>query len=395
MHDAGFERQLRRALGDRPAAVLLEVLEGFPEAAFVGGWVRDVLLGRPSDDVDLVVGEPADLALVLRSAGVVRKDVVLDEERGTRRVVFRDGRYVDVASLRGDLTEDLALRDLRINAMAWRPGRGVLDPLDGRRDLAERTLRLASKGALVADPVRALRLWRFALELEARPADPLPELDLSGVAAERIRGELERILAHARCFEAVDALHAAGLLAQALPGRLRPSLVRARRGGHGVGRCFEQAASRPDGLLAARLGWLCADADLETALVQRRWARRTARLAAATSEQVGVEIGDVPRELMAWRERIAWALLGRTALADDPEAAVAPYLAALDGAAGRPEVATPVPDLPTPALPVPEVQEALGLRAGPAIGEAMARLVEAQLRGEVVDEASARRWLQT
>jgi hypothetical protein len=110
---------------------------------------------------------------------------------------------------------------------------------------------------------------------------------------------------------------------------------------------------------------------------------------------VGVEIGDVPRELMAWRERIAWALLGRTALADDPEAAVAPYLAALDGAAGRPEVATPVPDLPTPALPVPEVQEALGLRAGPAIGEAMARLVEAQLRGEVVDEASARRWLQT
>ena len=393
MRDALFEQELRRAVGKRPARVLLEALQEAPEAAFVGGWVRDVLLGRASDDVDLVVRNPADLTSRLRGAGVVRKVVVMDPERGTWRVVFRDGRYVDLATLRGELRDDLRLRDLRINAMAWLPGRGVLDPLGGRLDLAERTLHLASERALLDDPLRALRLWRFALELDAEPAEPLPVLQLSGVAWERVRGELERILAHPRCGDAVDALHAAGLLHQALPGELRPRLVREPGVGEerttALGRCLAQVIPRPGGLVAARLGWLCDHAELEAELVSRRWPRRIARMASATSAEVGGEIGDVPAELVAWGERAAWALLGRAALADDPEAAVAPYLAALDGAAGRPDDPSPVPALPAPLLAAPAIRSALGLSSGPEVGAALARLVEAQLRGEVTGEASA------
>lgn len=397
MDDAVFERQLRRTLGDRPAADLLAVLEDHPDVAFVGGWVRDVLLGRASDDVDVATVAPGHLVDELRARGGVRKAVLLDEARGTWRVVYEDGRYLDVAALRGDLAADLRLRDLRINAMAWLPGRGVLDPLDGRWDLESRSLRWASDRALADDPLRALRLWRFALELDARPAEPLPPVDLADVASERIRMELERILAHPGCSAAVDALHEVGILQQLLPGELRPALVRGQRRGRPVGpalrRCVAHVASRPDGLLAVRLGWLCRHDDLETALVTRRWSRRTARAAATTSVEVGREPGDLPLELMQWGDRAAWALLGRAALADSPEGAVAPYLSVLDGAAGRPDEVAPVPPLPAPVLPPPEICELLGLRAGPAIGEAVARLVEAQLRGEVSDAGSARAWL--
>ena len=397
MDDAVFERQLRRALGEGPAADLLAVVAEHPGAAFVGGWVRDVLLERESDDVDVAAPDPEPLVEQLRSSAGVRKTVLLDAERHTWRVVHADGRYVDVAALRGDLTEDLRLRDLRINAMAWLPGRGVLDPLDGRWDLESRTLRLASDRALTDDPLRALRLWRFALELDAKPAEPLPPLDLGGVAAERIRMELERILGHPRCEVAADALHEAGILEQLLPGALRPELLGGGRPGREVGpairRCVEQVAARSDGLLAVRLGWLCGHDDLESELVARRWSRKTARAAATTSAEVGVVAGDVAGDLIRWRTRAAWALLGRAALADSPEAATAPHLAALDGAAGRAQQGPPVPVLPAPVLRPPEIRALLELESGPALGEAVDRLVEAQLRGDVTDEASARAFL--
>jgi len=390
-----FERQLARVLGDGPAGDLLSVLADHPEAACVGGWVRDVLLGRDSDDVDVAAPEPTALVTGLEAMGRVRKTVRLDEERDTWRVVFAGGRYIDVAAFRGaDLAEDLRLRDLRINAMAWLPGRGVLDPLDGRADLEARSLRLAGQRALDDDPLRALRLWRFALALEARPAEPLPALDLSAVAPERIRTELERILAHPRCPDALEALHAAGILAQLLPGELRPELIRPLVGGDpAVHRCLEHAAGRPDGLVAVRLGWLCAHEELEEELVVLRWSRRTARAAAVTGVEVGVEAVDVVDDLLGWGDLAAWGLLGRAALADSPEAAVEPHLAALDGAAGLAADPPPVPALPAPVLGAAELRDLLGLE-GPAIGHAVRRLVEAQLRGEVRDRESALEWLR-
>ena len=397
MDDAHFVEQLRRVLGPEPADAVLAALEGSGEGAFVGGWVRDALIARDSDDVDLAVPDPAELEQALRATGLLRKTVVMDEARDTRRLVFSGGRYVDVARLRGSLVDDLKLRDLRINAMAWLPGRGGLDPLDGRWDLDQRTLRFASPRALIDDPLRALRLWRFALELDARPAEPLPAVDLSEIAPERSRAELARILTHPRCAEALGDLDRAGVLAQVLPGVLRPRLLRGtRRGrviGRAVARCLEYVAARPDGLLGVRLGWLCEHPSLETELVARRWPRRIARMAAATGAEVGREPGDRPRELIAWDGRIAWALLGRAADADEPEAAVAPYLALLDAAAGRPDDGAQVPGLPAPLLPSTEIGELLGLEPGPALGQRVAALVEAQLRGEVGDVESARSWL--
>jgi poly(A) polymerase len=397
--DATFEGALRRVLGREVAEALLIAAADEPGVAFVGGWVRDVLLDRRSDDVDLVAPDADRFVEALRAGGIVRRVVLLDAERRTFRVVLGGGRYVDVAALRGSLDEDLGQRDLRINAMAWLPGRGLRDPLDGRRDLADGRLRPTGPEALTDDPLRALRLWRFALELGLEPEEALPNLDLSGVSPERSRVELERILAADDCPRALAALDAAGLLDQVLPGPLRLERFAELRTrswrSASVRRCLRHGRRHlPWGMTAVHLGWLCPADRLEDHLADRRWPRRTARAAALTSSQVGVIGDDVVADLVAWRDLAAWGLLGRAAEAPDSEAAVAAHLAALDRCAADATAARTVPELPAPLLPGDEVRELLGLEPGPKLGWAMRALVAAHLAGEIADRSEARSWLE-
>ena len=84
---------------------------------------------------------------------------------------------VDVARLRvPDLLDDLALRDFTINAMALDicagdPDRALIDPFDGRADLARGLLRAVTEGAFRDDPLRMLRAVRMAVELGFRIED--------------------------------------------------------------------------------------------------------------------------------------------------------------------------------------------------------------------------------
>ncbi|RME81655.1 MAG: hypothetical protein D6775_13030, partial [Caldilineae bacterium] len=111
-------------------SALLQRLAGFfqergVEAYVVGGTVRDWLLGRASQDLDLAVaGDALSLARALADA-LDAAYVPLDIERATARAVLRTRagsiRYIDVARLRGDtLADDLAERDFTVNAMAVR-----------------------------------------------------------------------------------------------------------------------------------------------------------------------------------------------------------------------------------------------------------------------------------
>lgn len=201
-------------------------------AWLVGGYVRDLLLGRPTHDLDLIVvqdGIGLARALARAFSGVW---FVLDDERDVGRAILPlDAEAtieVDVARLRvPDLLDDLALRDFTINAMAIAieaaDGQRLFDPFDGRLDLERRLLRAVTEGTFRDDPLRMLRGVRMVAELGFGIEDSTRNLIrrdaplLALVAAERVRDELMRILAAPGAWQHVRLLADLGLLPHVLP----------------------------------------------------------------------------------------------------------------------------------------------------------------------------------
>jgi putative nucleotidyltransferase with HDIG domain len=188
-------------------------------AWFVGGAVRDRVLGRDTADVDVVVdGDPGEAARAVACAAGRAPCFALSERFGAWRVVARDRAWqVDVEPLRADtLAEDLALRDFTVNAIAEPIAGGEpIDPLGGLSDLGAGRLRMAGPDAFVEDPLRVLRLVRVAVELDLEPdAHTLRMASaaagrLADVSAERVFMELRRIIASPR---ALDGLRMSGEL---------------------------------------------------------------------------------------------------------------------------------------------------------------------------------------
>lgn len=224
------KRTVRLPASVRPLlAVASELLAGAP-GYLVGGSLRDALLDRPLADLDLAVaGDAPDFArrLAERLRGHY---VLLDEERGTARVVLDEGavRIIDVARLRGDIASDLAQRDFTIDAIAAPiDGAGgeltLIDPHCGIDDLNKRLVRLVSDEALDEDPLRMLRAVRLAVQLEfaveARTAEAVRRRagEIGRAAAERQRDELARCLSTARAAQALRLLDGLGLLEQLFP----------------------------------------------------------------------------------------------------------------------------------------------------------------------------------
>src|SRR5215207_1049622 len=175
----------------------------------VGGAVRDLLLGRPRADVDLVVvGDAAALAERLGGAAAEH------ERFGTVKVEV-EGHEIDIATARSesyptpgalpvvapadDIEADLGRRDFTINAMAI-PIDGearLVDPHGGEGDLKEGVLRVLHPRSFEDDPTRAIRAARYAARLNFRLEPETEKLlratDLSTVSADRRRAELERL----------------------------------------------------------------------------------------------------------------------------------------------------------------------------------------------------------
>jgi poly(A) polymerase len=192
----------------------------------VGGAVRDRLLERGTDDVDLVAqGDVEPLARRLaRAKGAT--GFPLSEAFGAWRVTARGGAWqADLMPLEGEsIEEDLARRDFTVNAMAEPlDGGELVDPFGGRADLEARHLRLVSDGALKADPLRVLRLARLAIErgLEADPdtvaAARAAAEGLPGVAGERVFAELRRIITGPAPIAGLELLGELGALERVLP----------------------------------------------------------------------------------------------------------------------------------------------------------------------------------
>ncbi len=208
----------------------------------VGGAVRDALLGRPCTERDYVVvgAQPDDL--IARGYRPVGKDfpVFLHPQSGDQYALARTerktgaGYYGFATRFSPDVTleEDLARRDLTINAMAQTiegidGGSDVIDPYGGRRDLEARVLRHVSP-AFVEDPLRVLRVARFAARFAPLGFTIAPETmqlmqdivrsgEMRALVAERVWVETERALGEKTPAVYFEVLRQCGALAVLLP----------------------------------------------------------------------------------------------------------------------------------------------------------------------------------
>lgn len=203
----------------------------------VGGAVRDRLLGRPVTDVDrVVVGADAEqmLALGYRPVGAdfpVFLHPATGEEYALARTERKSGRgyggFTFHASPDVTLEQDLARRDLTINAMAEDDHGHIIDPYHGQRDLQQRVLRHVAP-AFAEDPLRVLRVARFAAryaELGFTVAASTMALmrqlsdsgELSALTAERSWKEISRALMEPSPHVFIEVLRECGALAVLMP----------------------------------------------------------------------------------------------------------------------------------------------------------------------------------
>ena len=184
-------------------------------ALVVGGWVRDTLLGRPSKDVDLeVFGMPAEsLRPLLEQFGSVNAVgesftvyKVRDIDIALPRRDSKSGRGHRGFRVEGDpwmsIAEAAARRDFTVNAIALDPLTGeYIDPHGGIPDLKRRVLRAVDPRTFGDDSLRVLRAVqlaaRFECKLDPSTAELCRRLPLDDLPAERIWGELEKLLLRA------------------------------------------------------------------------------------------------------------------------------------------------------------------------------------------------------
>jgi len=201
----------------------------------VGGSLRDELLGLPVADRDWVVVGATPQQMIEAGYRAVGRDfpVFLHPATHEEYALARTERktapgyhgFAFHAAPEVTLEQDLARRDLTINAIARDAGGALIDPFGGRRDLGERVLRHVSD-AFAEDPVRILRLARFAARFtDFTVADETVALMRSMVAAgeadalvpERVWQELARGLMEARPSRMLDVLRDCGALERVLP----------------------------------------------------------------------------------------------------------------------------------------------------------------------------------
>jgi tRNA nucleotidyltransferase (CCA-adding enzyme) len=185
-------------------------------ALLVGGWVRDALVGQASKDVDVEVYgiPPADLRGLLEQIGPVNVvgesftvykvgDVDVALPRRDSKIGHGHRGFAVVGDPWMDPAEAASRRDFTINAIALDPLSGEhIDPYGGRRDLARRALRAVDPRTFGDDSLRVLRgvqlAARFDLEMDEGTQALCRAIPLDDLPAERIWGEVEKLLLRAR-----------------------------------------------------------------------------------------------------------------------------------------------------------------------------------------------------
>ena len=205
------------------------------EAYEVGGAVRDALLGLPVNDRDwVVVGSTPEQMTALGFEPVGRDFPVFLHPHSHEEYALARTERKTARGYRGfsvycapdvSLHDDLRRRDLTINAMARSPDGALIDPWGGQRDLRAGILRHVSE-AFTEDPVRILRLARFAARFERFTVAPetvdlmramVRDGEVDALVPERVWQELSRGLMETRPSRMLEVLRDCGALGRLIP----------------------------------------------------------------------------------------------------------------------------------------------------------------------------------
>jgi poly(A) polymerase len=218
------------------------VMNALVEARFVGGAVRNALLGTPVADIDIAVPmPPAEAVTRLSGAGIKTIPTGIDhgtvtavigrhvfEVTALRRDVATDGRHATIA-FTDDWAQDAARRDFTINALYAGSDGEIFDYATGVEDLIAGRVRFMGDPAtrIAEDHLRILRLFRFhawygkgEIDAAALRAGAAAKDRLAALSAERIAKEMLRLLEAMRPAPVLRVMAATGILPLVLPGEL-------------------------------------------------------------------------------------------------------------------------------------------------------------------------------
>lgn len=288
-------------------ALLRALLSKGHQALFVGGCVRNAILGVAVQDVDIATDATPDIVIkIAEKAGLRAMPTGIDHGTVTvisaglahevttfRRDQQTDGRHA-VVTYSTSVAEDASRRDFTMNALYAQADGEVIDPLSGMADLVARRVRFVGDAdrRIAEDHLRILRFFRF----HANYGDPDQGIDPEGLAAcaancaaidtlsrERVGAEMQKLLSAFDPSPAVSAMDHAGVLARVSPGasaRAMPVLVH-----------LEQGNPR---------GWLCRLAVLGGENILDRL--RLSRANASALDQIRAEIGSgLAPDALGWR----------------------------------------------------------------------------------------------
>jgi len=243
------------------------------EVYLVGGSLRDSLLGLDPHDFDLATSaRPEQTAALFSDSRVIETGMkhgtvtVLSDRNPIEITTFRidgsytDARHPDSVTFTDRITDDLSRRDFTVNAMAYNPRLGLVDPFGGRTDLAAKRLRAVGEPCqrFGEDALRILRAFRFAAQLNFS----IEEQTLAGVAVcreglaqiarERIAAELLRLVLSDSPAPALRQMRDGGILPYVLGDYAPEELI------------LNRLSDMPR-VDVARLGFLLSDTDREHA----------------------------------------------------------------------------------------------------------------------------------
>jgi poly(A) polymerase len=448
----------------------------------VGGCLRDALLGIPVGDVDLAVTcDPAALANAVRAA----LPVTLARLRRSVRLGLRAGNgfvcQLDIAPLHGaEITADLARRDFTVNALALpldarddllpllssTPLAGtaidlpyLIDPFGGLEHLHSRVLHPASDSALRDEPGRILRAARLIASYGFRPSETLLDRArdavplLGTLSPDRVRDELNALLALPRCAAGLRFLAAAGALPAIFPTLSPPDVTAHALASVAASEDVQTGATRdpllaPLATLAPLRDWYAARLpNGNPRIVALRWglllhaAKRhsasqpandpASLTAAVVASEDAVTLSlrlsgpehDILHKVLIWSQGIRAAAamsplderIIRHLIEQEGEPVIDACVAAaccnaalavapLEGEAPSPDVAPRVGVLlevfftdrerliPPRLLDGANLIRALGMQPGPAIGRVLRDVRRAQLDGQLATRAEALAW---
>ncbi|MCR3957052.1 MAG: CCA tRNA nucleotidyltransferase [Gudongella sp.] len=219
-----------------------KIIDRIEEAGYttylVGGCVRDFILGKPPVDYDLATSATPIQILTLfkdkKTVGIGSEygTVIIVEEKGNVEVttyrtegIYVDGRRPENVSFTHDILEDLRRRDFTINAMAYHPKRGFLDPYNGTEDIRDSLVRCVGnpRERLSEDHLRILRAVRFATQLDflidiktsEACMNLAPKLEM--VSIDRIRDEFFKIILSEKPSRGFLLMRSLGILKEVIP----------------------------------------------------------------------------------------------------------------------------------------------------------------------------------